>query len=212
MSDELNMPDDLRLADQLAACEARLAAHPLASSSINRDELLYRAGWAACEAHRQPAAALRPANPSRAKILAWSTASAALAASLAVAATLRLVSAPATGGVEPAIAAATPDATSRPGGRVAGAAPEITDLPAFLDVASLPNRRLAGSLGAAQFHLLSAASNEPVARDPGDDRWTAPKSERELRRELLPRINPTFGELSPPWSWPWRSPVGGESI
>jgi hypothetical protein len=42
--------DDLRLPDDLAACEAQLASEPLAAPRLSRDELLYRAGWAAAEA------------------------------------------------------------------------------------------------------------------------------------------------------------------
>ena len=94
MSDELQRPDD-RLPQELAAIEARLAAHALPAPGLNRDELFYQAGWAACEAkqHATPrrlASSLgEPSRPSR-TIAAWSAASAALAASLAVAATLAL--------------------------------------------------------------------------------------------------------------------------
>ncbi len=41
------MSDELRLPDELAACEARLAARLLPASGIDRDQLMYRAGWAA---------------------------------------------------------------------------------------------------------------------------------------------------------------------
>jgi len=44
MSKRLN-----RLPHELAEIEARLAKLPLPASSINRDEMLYRAGWAAAE-------------------------------------------------------------------------------------------------------------------------------------------------------------------
>ena len=93
MPDELKLPDDLRLPDDLAACEARLAGQLLASSRLNRDELLYRAGWAACEAAkaRQNAVSSSPAAR-RGLIAAWSSASAGLAAALAVAVTLALQS------------------------------------------------------------------------------------------------------------------------
>ncbi len=87
------MSDELRLPDELAACEARLAGQPLAASAINRDELLYRAGWAACEAQQgreTVAATLVSRTTDRATIAAWSAASAALAAALAVAVTLSL--------------------------------------------------------------------------------------------------------------------------
>jgi hypothetical protein len=87
------MSDELRLPDRLAACEAELAARSLAASMINRDELLYRAGWAAAEAEFS-SRALAPASTAGARggiVAAWSMASAALAASIAVAATLSLV-------------------------------------------------------------------------------------------------------------------------
>lgn len=44
------MREELRLPDELAACEARLAALALPAAAINRDELLFRAGWAAHDA------------------------------------------------------------------------------------------------------------------------------------------------------------------
>jgi hypothetical protein len=87
------MSDELRLPDELAACEARLAALPLAASRIDRDAVLYRAGWAACEAARTSPAVLPSIAATGARsrtVAAWSAASAALAASLAVAVTLVL--------------------------------------------------------------------------------------------------------------------------
>lgn len=107
MSEELK-PDEPRLPDELAALEALLAAKPLAAVRIDRDQLMYRAGWAACEAQCQPRplaggplevrprlAAMEtypPAEPGaiweRRRTLAWSLGSAALAASIAVMATL----------------------------------------------------------------------------------------------------------------------------
>jgi hypothetical protein len=93
VSNEQPMPDELKLPADLAACEARLAAHPLPPTPHNRDELLYRAGWAAAEAARSRATPL-PSDgraPARKRDVAlWSTTSAALAASLAVAVTLAM--------------------------------------------------------------------------------------------------------------------------
>jgi hypothetical protein len=87
MSDELKLPDELR------ACEARLAGESLPPSRINRDELLYRAGWAAAcaQALASERAALQP-FAGRGTIAAWSLASAALAASLAVVVTRSVTS------------------------------------------------------------------------------------------------------------------------
>jgi hypothetical protein len=85
------MSDELRLPDDLAACEARLASEPLPASRIDRDQLMYRAGWAAYEAQ---AARLNlcPSNGTarKGRVAAWSLASAALAASIAVAVALHL--------------------------------------------------------------------------------------------------------------------------
>jgi hypothetical protein len=86
------MSDELRLPDRLAACEAELAAQSLPASTINRDELLYRAGWAAAEAAlANRAVDARSASVGdRASVARWSAASAALAASIAVAVTLAI--------------------------------------------------------------------------------------------------------------------------
>ena len=53
MSEE-SKPDEPRLPDELAAFEAALAARALPAPRIDRDQLMYRAGWAACEAQWQP--------------------------------------------------------------------------------------------------------------------------------------------------------------
>jgi hypothetical protein len=103
------MSDELRLPDRLAACEAELAAQPLGASTINRDELLYRAGWAAAEAalaNRSEVA--RPSSDvDKAAIARWSTVSAILAASIAVAATLAISN----GGADRSIARAPREAS-----------------------------------------------------------------------------------------------------
>jgi hypothetical protein len=107
MSDELKLPDDLR------ACEARLARQPLPPSRIDRDELLYRAGWAAARAQAAGNRAVipQPAAPRR-TIAAWSLASAALAASLAAAATHMVLST---------------EATRTPTSRSAASPPQVAD-------------------------------------------------------------------------------------
>ena len=112
MFDELNLPDELR------ACEARLAAKALPATSIDRDQLMYRAGWAAgAETARlacgdpppskvgpnrarstqvdraqggSSCEAIRGGIPSRRATAALCFTSAALAASLAIAITLQL--------------------------------------------------------------------------------------------------------------------------
>jgi hypothetical protein len=85
------MSDELRLSDELAACEARLAAHSLASSRIQRDELLYQAGWAACAAaSNQKTLSISSKIATQRTLAGWCAASAAIAATLAVAATMAL--------------------------------------------------------------------------------------------------------------------------
>jgi hypothetical protein len=92
MSSESEQPDELRLPEELAAYEARLAALPLAASRLNRDELLYQAGWAAAQTKLSSVAAPRVQRESKGRqVAAWSLGSAALAASLAVAATWAIV-------------------------------------------------------------------------------------------------------------------------
>jgi hypothetical protein len=88
------MSDELRLPDRLAACEAELAAQPLAASTINRDELLYRAGWAAAEAAwvRRGGVAVTPIAAPRRTIVKWSMASGAAAAVLATVVTWSVAS------------------------------------------------------------------------------------------------------------------------
>jgi hypothetical protein len=85
------MSDELRLSDELAACEARLAAHSLESLGIHRDELLYRAGWAACEAaSNQKTLSISSKTATRRTLAGWCAASAAIAAMLTVTATMAL--------------------------------------------------------------------------------------------------------------------------
>ncbi|RIK72914.1 MAG: hypothetical protein DCC67_18565 [Planctomycetota bacterium] len=106
------MSQEIRLPAELAACEALLAAHALPACGIDRDSLLYRAGWEAALAHigatgqcaggetdrlagtlESPLAKGRDRggiSRSTRAAMAWSAASAALAASIAVAATLAL--------------------------------------------------------------------------------------------------------------------------
>jgi hypothetical protein len=123
------MSDELRLPDDLAACEARLAARSPAPTQLDRDQLMYQAGWAACEA------SLAAVNPpplkggarggikrgtKRGTVAAWSFASAALAASLAIAVTLHVERSAtstsiAANSAEPQIASTKNDAIAKPG-------------------------------------------------------------------------------------------------
>ncbi len=201
------MSDELRLPDDLAACEARLAAQSLPASGINRDELMYRAGWAACEA-RLATLTLATPLPRRAgvRLAAWSAASAIVAASLAVWATwhwrpLDIVQvAVKPRDSDPAMSAAV----TVPRLSTALAATTETEprddrvLPAF-DVGLLGRRREA----------LSQASlfNDRVASAQGELPAPAAKTARELLDELLPAA---ASARTP--SWPWNKRFVGDSI
>jgi hypothetical protein len=79
------MCDEIKLTEELAACEARLAGQAPSPPAINRDQLMYQAGWAACESQLQqagdsPTVKMR----GRGLAMAWSVASTAIAASLAL--------------------------------------------------------------------------------------------------------------------------------
>ena len=89
-------PVDTRLPDELARCESILAGMSLPKSRVQRDELLYRAGWAAAERDAK-SCSVRGAeqkqssrNTGGRSTFAWSVTSAVVAASLAVAITLQV--------------------------------------------------------------------------------------------------------------------------
>src|SRR5690606_26157913 len=85
------MADEMRLPEELAAFEALLAARALPASRLDRDQVMYRAGWAACEAEFYPPPSKERARggiSDRRQTVGWSGVSAALAASIAVAVTL----------------------------------------------------------------------------------------------------------------------------
>ncbi|MCC6494522.1 MAG: hypothetical protein IT424_16045 [Pirellulales bacterium] len=214
------MSDEVRLPDELAACEARLASLAIPAASIDRDALLYRTGWAAAlesvagaEAARLAEISLpaprRAARPGAGRTrfnsatAACSLASAALAASLAVVATL-LLRPPHI--VE--VAAQSPPPTARPLVHAA-ASPEPTRLTAAphpvvrpsLNAAAgligLRRQSLAGSLG--EFADSSSATADADA--------TPPKTLRDLMGELLPQDAARSAHL-----WPWSRRAPGETI
>jgi hypothetical protein len=78
---------EFRLPADLAECELRLARLVLPQSSVDRDQLLYEAGWEAALAQRAPANR-RSSGASR-RTVAWSLASGVVAASLAAVITLQ---------------------------------------------------------------------------------------------------------------------------
>lgn len=209
------MSDEMRLPDELAACEARLAAFGLPSAGIDRDELLYRAGWAAAMA--QASVAEKPAGANTAQLAlatgdvrrtrlttaVWSLASAALAASIAVVATLQLRS-PLV--VEVAATAQSPvaEASAAPAAVPATVAAEVNARSVRLAPLRPPIN--AGFIALRQRALTDAlAEPEHTAAD-SDAGMAETKSARELLDEMLPA-----GRPRPSLGWPWRANDVGES-
>jgi hypothetical protein len=82
--------EDAPLPDELARCESQFATFHLPPSQVDRDELLFRSGWSAGEAHASKQQPTR--SPSTLRTLTWSLTSALVAASLASLVTMRLPS------------------------------------------------------------------------------------------------------------------------
>jgi hypothetical protein len=240
MSEE-SKPDELRLPDELAALEALLAAKPLAAAGIDRDQLMYRAGWAACEAalmQPRPSAGGRlevpqapvavetypPAEPGaaggRRRTVVWAAGSAALAASITVAATwgwqgsasleeieragggtLRL----AEGGGLPQTLAEVKSLTARD-----VSAAEVERL---LDSNGRDDRlTLAGPWFAMKQRGFDGSTSDAALRTDRatattDGAPTSAKTARELWKELNPNETTT-----PTPVWPWARPLSGDSI
>ena len=240
MSEEESKPDEPRLPDELAAFEAALAARALHAPRIDRDQLMYRAGWAACETQCQPrplaggrlevrprpatVETYPPAEPEakreRRRTLAWSLGSAALAASMAVMATLgwqrvasRVDEAGGAGGGKPRLAveeglpqtiAEVKSLTSRD-----VSAAEIDRL---LNASGRNDRlSLAGPWFAMQQRGLGETANDNDVRvdEAAASALEAPtaKTARELWQELNPHEATT-----PTPVWPWRQRISGDSI
>ena len=222
------MSDELRLPDELAACEARLAAQLLPASRLDRDALMYRAGWAACEAQRLgdkvPAAKI---PSTRGRTTGWSLASAAIAASLAVVATLRFQD-----GLGPdrrplATTAQTKTLERSADNRVAnlpqergGNAPAPASLAmlklapgvGISSAASLLNARdlaISQSSLEPQLFQVSLTSNHAVAAPN-----IAAKTARQLLNEYLPDDSDAKSESKPPrrLQWLWNLAAPGETI
>jgi len=204
------MSDELRLPDDLAACEARLAAQPLPGARIDRDQLLYRAGWAACESRL---AALTP-HPSKGRarggissprsIAAWSLTSAAVAASLAVVITLQWQPA----GVRD-MAANSSDArralAAAPANPVDVSHVEIVDA----DSSSARTGQIDVGIFAQRSQALKSIWMEPTEAVAlaSEGETQAAKTARELMQELLPAES-----VRPAKIWPWGHSLLGGSI
>jgi hypothetical protein len=199
------MSDELRLPDHLAACEAQLAAQVLPASGINRDELMYRAGWAAGAETARLAVVSPP--PSRGGIIAsWSLASAAVAASIAVIVMLQLRP-----NEPPAVVAIPADARPQIAADVIG--PSRSELPrvefAHASPKSLSNGRLnTGLIALRQRAITNAwADTANVAATTGAAAAPTPQTARDLMQELLPAASaPRTSD------WPWKLTSPGDSI
>lgn len=210
------MSDELRLPDDLAALEARLAAQSLPASGVNRDELMYRAGWAACEAQQSRAVSLpiRSTRDSSARIAVWSFASAAMAALLAAAVTLQLQSprgVPLAEEIDRSIDASI--ASANPSGPPAAAPVQAAAVADYLALVSNPDARdfvtplLAFHRRQLRFtwprSVTEAVANGMAA--------PSPKTASQLREEFLPAPAPPRDDRLLPL-WPWTPPATGESI
>lgn len=224
------MSQEIRLPAELAACEALLAAHALPACGIDRDSLLYRAGWEAALAHigatgqcaggetdrlagtlESPLAKGRDRggiSRSTRAAMAWSAASAALAASIAVAATLALRPPR----VVEVAAQAQPAAAT-----VAQPQPQRAAAPAAASDATRPPVRLAlprpgveaGLLRLRQQALVDVFDDyrrSPAAQASAGG-GAAPKTIRELMDEMLPPTAVRSAQL-----WPWSRTAPGDSI
>ncbi|HEX6963372.1 MAG TPA: hypothetical protein VF175_16005 [Lacipirellula sp.] len=211
------MSDELRLPDELAACEARLAAMRLPATAIDRDELMYRAGWAAGAETARLAVGNSPPlkveeGPRRRgarggiRLFAASLTSAAVAASLAVVITLQ--SRP----NDPEQVAVAPQPSDAATTVVAETPRPSTVAAATVEPPSRGRRRLptidVGLLALRRDALFRDGSlSVSMASSQGDPPAAAAKTARELLDELLP-ADPV--QYTP--SWPWRKNLAGDSI
>lgn len=227
------MSDEMKLPDELAACEARLAALPLAAARVDRDELMFRAGWAAGHAavlsppldERDQPSTGDPMSPERRAVvlreavkerIRWRShlATAAVAASLAVAATLgftpqgtQTVSLEAKSNSESADDDALPSSLARQSF-------DATRSRAFADFDDLFDGRDALTLGAPlmarQRFTADFVATQAELDDPGPP--ARPATARRLLEDFAPRekVGASSNELIP--VWPWSRFLGGNTI
>jgi hypothetical protein len=236
------MADEMRLPEELAAFEALLAARTLPASRLDRDQVMYRAGWAACEAQASPppskgweqpstgnpqlperravvtCEAMRGGIPSRRRTFAWSCASAALAAALAVAVTLGLSQAERkeiaevelTGGETPRLAvdASAASATTIDDRTDGSSMPSLlNNLDRLLDASAYGRRpTLAGPWLAMQRLDLRQIDDRHAHVANDVEATPATSTIRNLQQELLPAAS------APRVVWPWERTTSGDSI
>ena len=203
------MSDELRLPDDLAACEARLAAQSLPASTINRDELMYRAGWAAGVEATRLAAANSPPLKVRARggvrIAVASLTSAAAAASLAVWVTLAWQGPDV---AQVAGVAPRPDAEAR--SIVEASQPSSINL-----IAAEPmplEMRIRPSIDVGLLGLRTRALNQAslLSQSSTASNGDLPAPSAKTARQLLDEMLPAAGERTP--SWLWEKNFAGDSI
>jgi hypothetical protein len=222
------MSDELRLPDDLAACEARLAAQSLPATAINRDELMYRAGWAACEA-RLAASVTSPPLKGGARggirLAAASFTSAAVAASLAVAITLqwqKLDSDPsvAVGAPSPPIAQALRRSSPSESEAAAESAHARFAVARGSDLELLVSRLASGDVRPGTMTAMAISGLRADLAPSGSDAVNLrtsqlsaaeSKSARQLMEEILPPSNERSTKPFVPM-WPWSRSQAGDSI
>jgi hypothetical protein len=217
MSDELNLPDELR------AIEARLATKAPPATTLDRDAVLYRAGWAAgVEAMRRgrlrASLATVETGPSirRRTAVPWSAASAALAAGIAVALMLPWPVSDPQAELASVETAASPVAAERPLVTGTEIKPNVHNKPSMAD--NLIADIVGGKTGAAATPLLSlrlspgrlGATNAPTMAAGGVG-VAPPKTARQLLDELLPAASPPQDQPNLFRAWPWGGASSGET-
>jgi len=213
MSDELNLPDDLR------AIEARLAAKTPPVTSIDRDRLLYRAGFAAGVQSVQVAVANPPAlaKRSRREVLWASATSAAIAAALVVAFTLIWRQDDAHDEVASAATSNAPAIVGHPVDDAQTLEPAVVlHLPAesdfVADAIDADQQTLSRPIFALRMRPGSfAAIDRPIFT--ADAAASAPaKTARQLLNELLPTAPSTNDRPAMFHAWPWSGASSEETI
>lgn len=213
------MSEEMKLPDELAAYEAQLAALPLAAPQIDRDALMYQAGYAAAVTSPPSKVAEGPWRRGARGGIPWrnNLSLAALAASVAIAATLALtqpnqppsVTSPSSvtlshsdiREVESDPSADLVVTAFNPPSRVASL-PQLAILDPDRNVWPSPltiRQRLT-----SHFVAATAASDEPAA--PAE-----PTTVRRLLNDLAPRDD-ADSQPTPNSVWPWSTFLGDRTI